>query len=142
MFCVYWIFHIILKTSSHLRNGQNYVDQNLPILDQYLPIVGDLWRNYSTIKQENLHTVDISTITYLPRLFNVVCERPLMLIFDNFPLSTSILNNDSYIQATTKVVSITNICPRKENQVLRKISTQLSYFVRDLYSIERYSTRV
>ena len=28
--------------------------------------------------KENLHTVDISSMTYLPRLVNVACERPLV----------------------------------------------------------------
>ena len=28
---------------------------------------------------QNLHTVDISSTTYLPRRVNVVCERPLTL---------------------------------------------------------------
>ena len=32
---------------------------------------------YFTVIWKNLHTVDISSTTYLPRLVNVVCERPL-----------------------------------------------------------------
>ena len=36
-----------------------------------------LRRNSFTITRENLYTVDISYATYLPRLVNIVCERPL-----------------------------------------------------------------
>ena len=44
----------------------------------YLPVVDIcLWRNFFILKRENLHTVDISRTTYLPRLVNVVCERSL-----------------------------------------------------------------
>ena len=54
----------------------NYVDQILSIFD-HLPTPGwYLWRNFFTVIGENLHTVDISSTTYLPRLVNVVCECP------------------------------------------------------------------
>ena len=34
----------------------------------------------SVLNRKNLHTVDISSITYLPRLVNIVKERPLTLL--------------------------------------------------------------
>ena len=53
----------------------NYVDQILPT---YLPIPCSHWGgNYFSVIWENLHIVDISGIIYLPRLVNVVKERPL-----------------------------------------------------------------
>ena len=54
---------------------RNYVDQNLPRIDHLLT-PGWHWRRNSFIVMQNLHTIEISSTTYLPRLVNVVCERP------------------------------------------------------------------
>ena len=48
------------------------------LLTSYLLTHGWHWRgNYCTVLGGNLHTLDISSTTYLPRLVNTVCERPL-----------------------------------------------------------------
>ena len=47
-----------------------------PIID-HLPTPGwQWWRNSFSFIWENLHTVDISSTTYLPCLVNVIKERP------------------------------------------------------------------
>ena len=48
-----------------------------PLLITYLPLVntGEVCNSFNVIRK-NLHTIDISSATYLPRLFNVVKERP------------------------------------------------------------------
>ena len=54
-----------------------YVYKILPFFD-HLPTLGlRLWMNFFTVIRENLHTADIFSTTYPPRLVNVVCERPL-----------------------------------------------------------------
>ena len=47
------------------------------IFDQLSTPCWHLWWNSFTAIKENLHTVDVSSTTYLPRLVNVVCECPL-----------------------------------------------------------------
>ena len=42
----------------------------------YLPTVDIGFGNSLTVLSENLHIVDISSTTHLPRLVNVVKERP------------------------------------------------------------------
>ena len=56
----------------------NYVDKILPIID-HLPVTfeREFLHVLLIVIRENLHTVDISRTTYLPRLVNVVCECPL-----------------------------------------------------------------
>ena len=53
----------------------NYVDQIWPIID-HLPTL-HRGSNSFTFFAKNLQTVDISSTTYLPRLVDVVKERPL-----------------------------------------------------------------
>ena len=57
----------------------NYVDKSLPFFDHLPTPSRRLWRNSFTVTiRENLHTLDVSSTTpILPRLVNVVCERPL-----------------------------------------------------------------
>ena len=65
------------STSYALPKGAffNYVDKILVFFD-HLPTPGwHLWRN-SFKKRENPHTVVISSNTYLPRLVDVIWERP------------------------------------------------------------------
>ena len=57
----------------------NYVDQNLPSIDHLLT-PGWHWRRNSFIIRQNLHTIDISSTTYQPRLVNVVCTALLLLL--------------------------------------------------------------
>ena len=57
----------LLVLEHNKRAFTNYVGKILTIID-HLP----------TIIEKNLHTVDISRTTYLSRLVNVVCERPLI----------------------------------------------------------------
>ena len=59
----------------------NYVDMILPVIDHLPTPCWHLRRNSFTEIRENLYIVDISTATYLPRLVNVVCERPLVSLF-------------------------------------------------------------
>ena len=47
----------------------------LPIISHLLTFV----KEFHSEIMENLHTVDISSTTYLLRLVNIVCERPLRL---------------------------------------------------------------
>ena len=57
-------------------HSQTTLTRYWPLLTIYLPPVDIFWRNSFTEIRENLHTVDISCTTYLPRLVNVVCECP------------------------------------------------------------------
>ena len=50
----------------------NYVDNILPTID-HLP----LRQSFFTGIGKNWHTINIYSTPYLPRLVNVVCERPL-----------------------------------------------------------------
>ena len=59
----------------------NYVDIILPVIDHLPTPCWHLRRNSLTEIRKNLYIVDISTATYLPRLVNVVCERPLVSLF-------------------------------------------------------------
>ena len=59
----------------------NYVNKILPIIDHLPTPCWHLWRNSFTVIRKNLHTVDISRTTYLPRLVNVVCKHPLTWLF-------------------------------------------------------------
>ena len=55
----------------------NYVWQTLHIID-HSPTPSWYWGiNFFIVIRKNLHYVDISSITYLPLLVNVVKERPL-----------------------------------------------------------------
>ena len=45
----------------------NYVDKILAIIDHYIPT-----SNYFIVKEGILHTIDISSATYQPRLINIV----------------------------------------------------------------------
>ena len=65
-----------IKSKSCKGSFFNYVDQILPVID-HLPTSGwHWWSNSFNVIRENLHTIDISSTTYLPRLVNVVKERP------------------------------------------------------------------
>ena len=56
----------------------NYVDKILAFFDHLPTLSWHLWRNSFTVSiRENLYTIDISSITYLPTLFvNVVKDCP------------------------------------------------------------------
>ena len=64
----------------------NYVDKISAFLDHLPTPCWHWWRNSFTVKVENLHIIDISTTTYLPRLFNIVCERPICMYFLFIPI--------------------------------------------------------
>ena len=62
----------------------NYVDEFCPFLSTYLPPV-EIGEGILLIlhTRENVHTVDISSATYLPRIVKVIKERPLMPVMKN-----------------------------------------------------------
>ena len=62
------------------RHSLTMLTRFWPFLTTYL-LTPDwhLWRNSFTVMRKNMYTVDISSTTYLPRLANVVCERPLQM---------------------------------------------------------------
>ena len=79
----------------------NYVDK---ILAAYLPGLASVkeflyW--YKGKSLENLHTVDISHATYLPRLVNIVCERHLILWFPIIGLSLN--SSHEYQKSSTNI---------------------------------------
>ena len=68
-----------------------YAENILAFID-HLPTLGwHLSRKLLTNIRENLHTVDIFSITYLPRLVDIVCERPKITIFKNILLKHSFI---------------------------------------------------
>ena len=72
--------HVATPTIPPLGSFFNYINQILPNIDNQPTPCWHWWRNCITDISENLHTVDISSATYLPRLVNVVKERPLTVI--------------------------------------------------------------
>ena len=79
--CAHLRCNLITKTPTTYKRQNwafsNYVDKILPIIDLPIPC-RHLWQNSFTVLGKNLHTVEISSTNYLPRLDNVVFEWPQM----------------------------------------------------------------
>ena len=74
-----WLFRGRNQLKSY--RGQPLLKRVFPLLTTYLQPV-DIWDRiplYSVVRK-NLRTVDISSITYLPCRFILVCEHPLTYI--------------------------------------------------------------
>ena len=69
------------STQMHRGHSQNTLTKFCTLLTTYLPLIDIIkWRNSFTVIRGNLYTnVDIFSIPCLPRLPNVVCERPLTI---------------------------------------------------------------
>ena len=78
----------MLKVSIYSSWGSffNYVDQIFPIIDHLTPAMSiralvDIGEAIPLLLciRKNLYSIDISSVTYLPRLVNVFKERPLVV---------------------------------------------------------------
>ena len=72
-------FHRVVHTTSTTRgHSLTTLTRFQQFLITYLPRVDICDEIPLLLYRQNWHSADISSITYLPRLVNVVCERPLM----------------------------------------------------------------
>ena len=61
-----------------LLRFRNYMNKTLALLGRNSFTV--ISKTTKIVVRENLHTNDISSTSYLPRLVNILCERPLTQI--------------------------------------------------------------
>ena len=88
----------VLTSAGLLLNKRpffNYVDQILPIIDYLSSPQLTLVKEFLYCLRGNLHTIDIFSTTYLPRLVNIVKEGPLNV------------NNATYIKLDTYILRST-----------------------------------
>jgi hypothetical protein len=87
------IFQVLTSAGLLLNKGPffNYVDQILPDIDYLFSPGLTLAKEFVHCLRENLHTIDIFSTTYLPRLVNTIKEGPLDV------------NNATYIKLDTYI---------------------------------------